>query len=256
MSLILVDGSALVYRAHYAFANRPLTAPSGELTSVAFGFLGGVLRLIETRRPSHLVVVFDAPGKNFRHAMYSEYKAHRKPMPEEMAEQLPRLHELLGLWGLPVLRIPEVEADDVMATVAARSAGVVDRVWFHTGDKDFMQLLDERTGMLKPGRRGDEITEYTLADLGREFGVDTGQLVEVFALAGDKADNIPGAPGVGDKTALKLIAEYGSLDNLYAKLERSTLTPRLKRVLGENRDQVYLSRDLFRIRTDLPLDLD
>jgi DNA polymerase-1 len=256
VSLILIDGSALVYRAHYAFANRPLTAPSGEVTSVAFGFLGGVLRLMETHRPDHLVVVLDAPGRNFRHEMYPDYKAHRKPMPEEMAEQLPRLQELLDLWGLPVLRVPEVEADDVMATLAARSQGVCDQVWFYTGDKDFMQLVDERTGMLKPGRRGDEVTEYGLAEVRRDYGLEPGDLVEVFALSGDKADNIPGAPGVGDKTALKLITDFGSLEELYAGLERSTLTPRLKRVLGENRDQVFLSRDLFRIRRDLPLDLD
>ncbi len=253
MSLILVDGSALVYRAHFAFANRPLTAPSGELTSVAFGFLGAVLRLLESRRPDRLAVVFDAKGKNFRHAMYPEYKAHRKPMPEELAEQLPRLDELLAAWGLPVLRVADVEADDVMATLARRAGESAEEAWFYTGDKDFMQLLDERTGMLKPGRRGDEVTEFTVADVRREYGLEPADLVDVFALSGDKADNIPGAPGVGDKTAVKLIAEFGSLEDLYAKLERSTLTPRLKRVLGENRDQVFLSRDLFRIKTDVPL---
>ncbi|MFN2370023.1 MAG: DNA polymerase I, partial [Candidatus Krumholzibacteriia bacterium] len=256
MSLILIDGSALVYRAHYAFANRPLTSPAGETTSVAFGFLGAILRLLVTHRPGRLAVVFDAPGKNFRHAMYPAYKAHRKPMPEELAEQLPRLDELLRLWDLPVLRVPAVEADDVMATLAERARGVCDRTWFYTGDKDFLQLLDERTGMLKPGRRGDEVTAFTLADVRRVFGLEPADLVDVFALAGDKADGIPGAPGVGDKTALKLITEFGCLEALYAALPKSTLTPRLKRVLGENREQVFLSRDLFRIRRDVALDVD
>ena len=256
MSLILIDGSALCYRSHYAFASRPLTAPNGELTSVAHGFFNGILRLIELYEPQKLVVALDARGKNFRHEMYPDYKANRKPMPEELAGQLPRLNELLTAWGVPVLEIPEVEADDVMATVAARSAGVVDRAWFFTGDKDFMQLLDGRTGMLKPGRRGDEIKPFTLEDVRRQYQLEPADLVQVFALAGDKADNIPGAPGVGDKTALKIIHRFGSLEGLYDNLEKSDLTPRLKRVLAENREQVFLSRDLFVIRRDLDLDLD
>ncbi len=256
MSLILIDGSALCYRSHYAFANRPLTAPSGELTSVAYGFLMGLLRLLEKYEPEKMLVVFDAKGKNFRHRMYPDYKAHRKPMPPELAEQLPRLDELLKLWGLPVLRVDDVEADDVMATVAARSEGQVDRAWFFTGDKDFMQLLDGRTGMLKPGRRGDEITTLTDDDVRKQYKLEPEGLIQVFALSGDKADNIPGAPGIGDKTALKIIQEFGDLEQLYARLEGSKLSPRQKRVLADNRDQVFLSRDLFIIRKDVELDLD
>jgi DNA polymerase-1 len=254
--LILVDGSALVYRSHYAFANRPLTAPSGELTSVAFGFFNSILRLIESYGPEKLAVVFDAKGKNFRHEIYPEYKAHRKPMPPELAEQLPRLHQLLEAWGVAVLQVEGVEADDVMATLARRSEGVCDKVWFYTGDKDFMQLLDDRTGMLKPGRRGDELTAVTVDDIRREYRLEPPELIDVFALAGDKADNIPGAPGVGDKTALKLIRDFGTLEDLYAKLEKSKLSPRLKRVLGENREQVFLSRELFVIKDALEIDLD
>jgi DNA polymerase-1 len=255
LSLILVDGSALCYRSHYAFANRPLTAPNGELTSVAYGFFSGILRLIDQYQPEQLVVVLDAKGKNFRHEMYPDYKANRKPMPEELADQLPRLKELLGAWGVPVLEIPDVEADDVMATLAVNTAGQVDKVWFFTGDKDFMQLLDDRVGMLKPGRRGDEVTTLTADDVRRQYKLDPHELIQVFALAGDKADNIPGAPGIGDKTALKLIQEFGDLDGLYTKLPQSKQTPRVKRVLEENRDQVYLSRDLFIMRSDLELDL-
>ena len=256
MSLILVDGSALVYRAHYAFANRPLTAPNGELTSVAFGFCSGILRLIESQRPDMLAVVFDMKGPNFRHEMYPKYKANRKPMPEELAEQLPRLRELLAAWGLPVIECPAVEADDVMATLARRSAGICDNVWFHTGDKDFMQLLDERTGMLKPGKRGDELKQFTVEDVRREYGLAPADLIDVFALAGDKADNIPGAPGIGNKTALKLITRFGTLEALYEGLDKSNLTPRIKRVLTENRDQVFLSRDLFVIKQDVEVEVD
>ncbi len=254
--LILVDGSALVYRAHYAFAGRPLTAPSGETTSVAFGVVNAVLKLIEDYRPSHLAMVFDRKGPTFRNEIYPRYKANRKPMPDELAEQLPRLHEVLASWRLPVLELDRYEADDIMGTMARRSRGVCDQVWFYTGDKDFQQLLDERTGILKPGRRGDELSEFTLDDLRREWRLEPEQIIDCFALAGDKSDNIPGAPGVGDKTALKLIQRYGDLETLYAELEASDLSPRLRRVLAENREQVFLSRRLFRIATDVPVEAD
>ncbi len=256
MSLILIDGSALFYRSHFAFARNPLTSPTGELTSVAYGFFNGILRLVDTYRPEKLVVVFDVKGPNFRHEMYDQYKAHRKPMPPELAEQLPRLEELLKAWGVTVLRKKGFEADDVMATIARQSVGHTDQVWFYTGDKDFMQLLDERTGMLKPGRRGEETTTLTDDKIRKIYGINPKDLIDVFALAGDKADNIPGAPGVGDKTALKLIKEFGTLEALFEGLEKSSLTPRLKRILSENKDQVFLSRELFIMKDDVVLDLD
>ncbi len=256
LSLILIDGAALFYRSHYAFVNRPLTAPSGETTSVVYGFFSSILRLIEAYSPEKIAVVFDKKGKVFRHDMYPQYKANRKPMPDELAAQLPRLHEMLQAWGIAVHEKDYYEADDLMATIAKRSAGVVDQVWFYTGDKDFMQLLDERTGMLKPGRKGENVSAYTAQDVRQDYKMEPTDLIQVFALAGDNSDNIPGAPGIGDKTAQKLVREYGTLEDLYQKLEGSKLTPRLKRVLGENKDQVYLSRDLFVIKDDVELELD
>ncbi len=256
MSLILVDGSALFYRSHYAFAKRPLTAPNGEHTSVVYGFISGILRLVDQFQPDHLAVVFDMKGKNFRHEMYPKYKANRKPMPEELAAQLPRLREVLQAWGVTILEQQGVEADDVMGSVAKQTSLHTDQVWFFTGDKDFMQLLDHRIGMLKPGHRGDGVSELTKEDVEAKYKLTPNDLIDVFALSGDTADNIPGAPGVGEKTALKLIREFGSLENLFEKLETSQLTPRLKRILGENRDQVYLSRDLFIIKKDLEVELD
>ncbi len=257
MSLILVDGSALIYRAHYAFAGRPLTSADGEPTSVVFGFLGSVLRLIEARRPEYLALVFDAPGEVFRHRLYPEYKAQRPPMPEEMAAQLPRLHELLGAWGVTVLMEQDVEADDVIATVARRSRDVTGRAWLYTGDKDFLQLLDDHVALLKPGRRGTEVTEVTADDVRREYGLAPRAMIDVFALAGDSSDNIPGCPGIGLKTAVKLIRQFGSLDRLLADVEQADgLTPRLRRLLSEHREQILLSRELFTIRDDVPLELD
>ena len=256
MSLILIDGSALVYRAHYAFAGRPLTAPGGETVSICFGFLNSVLRLVETRRPTHLGIVFDLPVPTFRHRRYAAYKATRKPMPEELAAQLPRLRELIAAWGVGVCELAGWEGDDVMATLARRSADVCRQAWFYTGDKDFLQLLDIRTGQLKPGRRGDEVSEITPDTVRRDFGLEPRQLIDVFALSGDASDNIPGAPGIGEKTALQLIQRFGRLDELYARLEDASLTPRLRRILDEHREQVYLSRELFTIDSDAPVSPD
>jgi DNA polymerase-1 len=256
MSLILIDGSALIYRAHYAFAGRPLTAPGGETVSVCFGFLNSVLRLVETRRPTHLGIVFDLPVPTFRHRRYAAYKATRKPMPEELAAQLPRLRELIAAWGVGVCELAGWEGDDVMATLARRSANVCRQVWFYTGDKDFLQLLDARTGQLKPGRRGDEVSELTPDTVRRDFGLAPRQLIDVFALSGDASDNIPGAPGIGEKTGLQLIQRFGGLDALYARLDDASLTPRLRRILDEHREQVYLSRELFTIDCDAPVSPD
>lgn len=257
MSLILVDGAALFYRAHFALARRPLTAPNGEkTTSVVFGFLNSLLGLIQSQEPEFLAVVFDPKGPNFRHEMYPAYKANRKPMPEELRAQLPRLREVLAAWGLAVLEEGGVEADDVMGTVAKQSASHVDKVWLYSGDKDFMQLLDDRIGLLKPGRRGEDVQPMTEKDVRKVYGLTPHEMINVFALSGDAADNIPGAPGVGEKTALKLIKEFRSLETLFEKLETSNLTPRLKRVLGENKEQVLLSRDLFIIKKDVAVELD
>ncbi len=256
MSLILVDGGALIYRAYYAFAHRPLTAPDGEQTSVAFGFVNSVLRLIDARRPTHLAVVFDRREPTFRHRRYEAYKATRKPMPEELAAQLPRLRELLQAWGVGVCELAGWEADDVIATLARRSAGVCERALLYSGDKDFLQILDARTSLLKPGRRGDDVTEVTADAVRREFGLEPARLVDVFALWGDASDNIPGAPGIGAKTARQLIRSFGSLEALYARLDEPELTPRLRRILEENREQVWLSRELFRIDVEAPVQVD
>ena len=257
MSLILVDGSALIYRAYYAFAGRPLTGPDGRPTSVVFGFMNSLLRLIETRRPEQLAVVFDMKGKTFRHEIFPDYKATRKPMPEDMAEQLPALRRALDAWGVPVMEMQGFEADDLIVTMARESSPVADRVWIYTGDKDFMQCLDERIRMLKPGRRGDEVTEYGPAEVERDhLGLSPAALIDVFALAGDSSDNIPGAPGIGMKTALKAISAVGSLDALLADPEAAPLSPRQRAIILEHREQVLLSRRLFTIDDAVPMDVD
>ena len=228
--LIIVDGSALVYRAHYAFIKRPLTAPRGETTSVAFGFFNSLLRLIADRaRASRHRVRREGQGLPPRHlpGLQGEPQAHARgaggpaAASARAARGLGRARPSRG--GLRGRR----HHGHPRARLAVRSS---DKVWFYTGDKDFMQLLDERTAMLKPGRRGrgDRIHRRRRAPRIRA-GPDA--LIDVFALSGDSSDNIPGAPGVGAKTATKLIREYGSLTASLRGPQASKLTPRLKRVL-------------------------
>ncbi|MCP4145767.1 MAG: DNA polymerase I [bacterium] len=254
MSTILVDGSALLYRSFYAFANRQLQSKSGELTSVSFGVFTSLLKVIREYKPDHLAVVFDVKGKNFRHEIYEDYKANRKPMPDELREQIPQLKDLLGLWGVPVFEKSGFEADDVLATMA-RLISDKDDVFLYSGDKDFMQLLKSSVSMIKPGKN-NQLTEYTVEDVDKDFGLLPTQLIDVFALSGDSSDNIPGAPGVGPKTATKLIQQFGGLNELFEQLDSADLTPRLKRILSENREQILMSRKLFVIDDKVPVDFE
>ncbi len=254
MSTILVDGSALLYRSFYAFANRQLQSQSGELTSVSFGVFTSLLKIIREYKPDHLAIVFDVKGKNFRHEIFEDYKANRKPMPDELREQIPQLKDLLDLWGVPVFEKSGVEADDVLATMA-RQISEKDNVFLYSGDKDFMQLLKSGVSMIKPGKN-NQLTEYTVDSVEEDYGLIPAQLIDVFALSGDSSDNIPGAPGVGPKTATKLIKQFNSLDELFEQLDSSDLTPRLKRILSENKDQILMSRQLFVIDDKVPVNFE
>jgi len=254
MSTILVDGSALLYRSFYAFANRQLQSQSGELTSVSFGVFTSLLKIIREYKPDHLAIVFDVKGKNFRHEIFEAYKANRKPMPDELREQIPQLKDLLSLWGVPVFEKNGFEADDVLATMA-RQIYEKDDVFLYSGDKDFMQLLKSGVSMIKPGKN-NQLTEYTVDSVEEDYGLVPAQLIDVFALSGDSSDNIPGAPGVGPKTATKLIKQFNSLDELFVHLDSSDLTPRLKRILAENKEQILMSRQLFIIDDEVPIDFE
>jgi DNA polymerase I len=252
MSTILVDGSALLYRSFYAFANRPLKSKNGELTSVSFGVFTSLLKVIKEYQPDYLAIVFDVKGKNFRHEIYDEYKANRKPMPDDLREQIPQLKELLKLWGISVFEKSGFEADDVLATMAQRIHHE-DDVLLYSGDKDFMQLLKSGVSMIKPGK-GNVLTDYTADNVREDYGLQPAQLIDVFALSGDTSDNIPGAPGIGPKTAVKMIQQFGSLDDLLEQSDSSDLTARLKRVLKENRKQILMSRELFIIDDKVDVD--
>jgi len=258
--LYLLDGSALVYRAFFALQRTQLTDTRGEPTGAVFGFANTLHFLVREERPDYLAVVFDPPGPTFRHERFPAYKENRAEMPEDLRQQFPRVRELVEAWPCALLQVEGLEADDVIGAYATQLSGPELDVIAVTGDKDFYQLLGRHVRILNPGRGGFAAVEPTLIgpdDIPAKFGVtEPRQVVDVLALMGDTSDNVPGVPGIGPKTAGKLISEHGSLEGLYAHL--GDLRANLREKLETHRETVFLSRELVTIRTDveLPLSLE
>ncbi len=252
-TLYLIDGSALVYRAHFALSRNPLITSKGENTSAIFGFMQTLLTLIQKEQPEHLAVIFDTPKPTFRHKMYKEYKATREKMPEELVEQLPRLREVLDAANIPVFELEGYEADDVMGTMAIKARERQLEVVMVTGDKDFMQLVGPGIRMMKHSKGDVEILDEQKVK--EYFGVLPDKVIEVLGLMGDSSDNIPGVPKVGKKTALKLIEEYGSLEEVL-KHAGEVSQQSLRERLMEYADQARLSKKLVTIDTDVPMEFD
>jgi DNA polymerase-1 len=253
--LFLLDGTALAYRSYFAFIRNPLFDAKGRNVSATFGFTGTLFRLLETEKPDHLAIAFDPPGPTFRHERYDEYKATREKMPDEMVDSLPAIREVVDGFRIPVFEVPGFEADDVLGTLAhlASAAGV--DTWLVTGDKDLMQLVTDRVKIYNILKAGVDLEIYGPDEVVEKFGVPPERVVDYLGLVGDTSDNIPGVPGIGPKTASKLLTEFGSMDALLERSEE-VKAKRARENLIEYRDQALLSRELARIRTDVPLDFD
>ncbi len=258
--LYLLDGTALLYRAFFGLQKTGLTDPSGEPVGAVFGFANTLQFLVQQEKPDYLAVVLDPPGPTFRNEIYPEYKANRAEMPEDLRAQIPRVKELVEAWPCALVVEPGVEADDVIGSYAIQLAGPDLEVLAVTGDKDFYQILGRHVRILNPGRGGSSAVEARVLgpdDIPEKFGVtEPGQVVDVLALTGDTSDNVPGVPGIGPKTAGKLITRFGNLEGLYANLDQVSANQRGK--LEEHRETAMRARDLVTIRTDLelPLGLD
>jgi DNA polymerase I len=244
--LLLVDGHSNLYRAFYGI-RAGLTAPDGTPTNATYGFLRMQHKLLRDLSPTHVAVAFDVGEETFRTRLDERYKAHRPPMPHELRVQVPLTQEALGLLGVAVLAEPDVEADDVIGTFAVRAAAAGYEVVIASTDKDLMQLVRDPAIVMWHTR-----LERLLDERGVEkvFGVPPAKVGEVLSLMGDSSDNIPGCPGIGEKGAKELIAAWGSVDEIYAHLDE-VVPPRARKALAEHRDEVELSRELVRIRTDL-----
>lgn len=249
-SLLLVDGHSLANRAFYALP--PLSTNKGVQTGAVFGFLSMLIRFIQEKRPTHIAVAFDHPSPTFRHDQYTDYKKTRKPSPAEFIEQIPILKETLESLSLRYIEAPGYEADDIIGTMASKAQ----KSGFHTiilsGDRDCLQLVNDDVESILPVRGITQVRVYTPDNVKTDMGLEPRQIVDYKALAGDSSDNIPGVKGVGQKTALALLGQYGNIDNIYANLG-AVSPPRVQKLLEAGRDQAYLSRDLAVIKIDVPL---
>lgn len=247
--MLVIDGNSILNRAFYGV--RPLTTKDGFPTNALYGLVNMVRKQTEALGADGLAVAFDLKAPTFRHRMYDAYKAGRRPMPEELAQQLPVAKELLAAMGFHVLELEGYEADDILGTVSAMCDGAGIPCRLMTGDRDSLQLISDNTHILLASNTDTVDTDR--AAFREKYGVDPEQFVDVKALMGDSSDNIPGIPGIGEKTALKLIATYGSLDGVYEALPTAKETPSVLRKLTEGRESAYLSQTLARICRTVPL---
>ena len=253
--LFLVDAMAIAFRAYYAFGvGRPLTTSAGQPVSALFGTALFLQKLLTEQRPDYMVIARDMRQPTFRHEMYPKYKANRTAMPEDLAAQMPHLERLLKAFGCPMLGQPGFEADDLIGTLARRWASPDLHVYIVSSDKDFMQLIDDHTFLYTP-KKGEEATIIGRQGVYDKFSCTPEQVIDCLALIGDASDNVPGVPGIGDKGASKLIAEYGSLDKILDNIPLIN-NKKMREALLNGRDLAYLSKKLVTIRTDVEIPLE
>ncbi|MBL7959835.1 DNA polymerase I [bacterium] len=252
--LFLLDGMALAYRAYFAFISNPLKNSKGENTSAVFGFTNALIKILEEEKPEYIAVVFDTPEPTFRHKKYAPYKATREKMPEDMAPQLPLVKQISEALGVPAVELAGFEADDIIGTLSVRAAKENIKAYMVTGDKDFMQLINDKIVMYNPLKKGIALEIVEAAGVKDKFGVEPHNITDMLGLMGDTADNIPGVKGIGEKTAAKLILQYGTIENLYEHID--DLKGKVKENLIEYRDNAFLSKDLATIDTNVPIKID
>ncbi|MFL2490589.1 MAG: DNA polymerase I [Candidatus Neomarinimicrobiota bacterium] len=251
--LFIIDGYATLYRAHYALIRNPLTTTAGIPTSAVFGFANQVFQLLEEENPDYIVAAFDSKGKNFRHELYTDYKANRSAMPDEIQTQLPYLWELLDGMNIPVLRIEGVEADDIIGTVAKMCEKDDLQCNIVSGDKDFMQLINDKTLLYAPQARRREKEIFNAQKVSEKWGVGPEHIIDLLGLMGDSSDNVPGVEGVGPVTAKKLIRKFGSMEKIYENIDQIENEKMRERLLN-NKDNAFLSKQLVTILTDVTVD--
>ncbi|HRU23900.1 MAG TPA: DNA polymerase I [Candidatus Latescibacteria bacterium] len=253
--LYLLDGTALVYRAYFAFIRNPLINSKGENTSAPFGFVSALLKIVREEAPDYLAVVFDSAQPTFRHERFPAYKATRERMPEELVAQLPRIDQIVEAFGVPIVRLDGFEADDLIGTLAVQGQNAGLDVTIVTGDKDLMQLVNNRVTILAPGKTRNEWERIGPEEVVARWGVSPEQIRDLLGLMGDSSDNIPGVPKVGEKTAVELLKKYGSLD---AVLEAAPeiQKPMVRQNLMDFASQARLSKELATIAVDAPVTLD
>ena len=253
--LYLLDAYALIFRAYFAFAKNPRVTSKGMETSAIYGFLLALLDVLEKHNPSHIAVVFDIGGSVAREELFSDYKGNRDETPEGIKVAVPYIYKILEAMKIPALGVKGFEADDVIGTLAKKAEKSGYNVFMMTPDKDFGQLVTDNIKMLRPGRGGDPATVLGPKEICEKWGISrVEQVIDVLGLMGDSADNIPGIPSVGEKTAAKLLAEYDSMEGILNNADK--IKGKLGEKVREFADQGRMSKVLARIITDVPIDLN
>ncbi len=252
--LFLLDAYALIFRSYYAFIRNARINSKGFNTSAIFGFMLTLDEILQNQNPTHIAVVFDPPGPTFRHEMYKDYKANRDATPEDIKKAVPYIKDILEAYGIPVYEVEGYEADDLIGTISRQADEMGFSTYMMTPDKDFTQLVTDTVKMYKPATRGGAAIIMGPDEVCKEYEVnDPKQVIDILALMGDAADNIPGAPGIGPKTAKKLISEYGSVENLIENSDK--LKGKQKEIIENNSDEILFSKKLVTIKTNIPFDL-
>ena len=255
MKLFLLDAYALIYRAYYAFIKSPRINSKGQNTSAILGFVNTLEDVLKKENPTHIGVAFDPPGPTFRHEMYDQYKALREATPEVIRESVPIIKEILQAYNIPLLEVPGFEADDVIGTLAKRASKEGFDVYMMTPDKDYAQLVEDHIFIYKPKYGASEYEVLGVKEVLRKYGLQSPeQVIDLLGLMGDKSDNIPGCPGVGEKTAQKLIEDYGSIEKI---LEHTLdLKGTLQQKVESNKEMILFSKILATIKIDVPIEFD
>ena len=253
--LFLLDAYALIYRSYFAFINAPRINSKGLNTSTMLGFVNTLEQLLKNENPTHIAVAFDMKGPTFRHDMFLDYKAHREEMPEDIRKSIPFIRKIIAGYNIPILEKEGFEADDVIGTLSKACEKDDFQVYMVTPDKDYAQLVSKNIFIYKPNYLGNGIEILGVDQVCEKFQIKSpSQVIEILGLMGDSSDNIPGCPGIGPKTAMKLISEFDSIDGIYQNIDK--LKGKQKESLQEFEEQVLMSRTLARIILDVPLDFN
>ena len=252
--LFLIDAYAIIYRSYYAFIKTPRINSKGLNTSAIYGFVNTLEDVLKREHPTHIAVAFDPSGPTFRHEAYEKYKAQREATPEDIRKAVPIIKDLVSAYRIPILQVDGFEADDVIGTMAKKAEKAGFKTYMLTPDKDYAQLVSDNIFMYRPKHSGGYETMGP-EEVKIKYGLTSQeQVIDLLGLMGDSSDNIPGCPGVGEKTAAKLLQEFGSIDNLLSSTDK--LKGALKLKIEENKDQIIFSRFLATIRKDVPIELD
>ena len=253
--LFIIDGMAQIYRAHFAMITNPLTTKDGRHTSVIYGFLNMLFKIIRDESPDYLVIAMDSKSKTFRHELFDDYKANRQKMPDEISYQIPILKEIISYLGVELIEKPGYEADDIMGSLSKIAESTDVESFIVSGDKDMLQMVNKNIFVYAPGNRFKPTTKFQKEEVKNKMGVYPDRVVDLLSLIGDSSDNIPGVKGVGPKTAIKLIEQFDTLDNMIEKIDQIK-NDRIKNLIQDNLDSLNLSKKLVTIKSDMDIDFN